>query len=79
MALIRGLRGLRACPKCLIPSDALSDLSKDYPLRTTANTMQILKDVATQTREEREATLKDNGLRGIEVCCFQTYPNTRTC
>lgn len=67
MALIRGLRGLRACPKCLVPSNALSDLSTSHEPRTTAKTVEILEAVNTKTAEERENILKENGMRWIPV------------
>lgn len=74
MALIRGLRGKCACPKCLIPTDELSDLSKTFELRSSAKTIRILSEVKTMKGEEREAILKSMGLRNIQV----RYSNTPT-
>lgn len=70
MALIRGLHGLRACPKCLIPSDKLSDLSQTYEPRTAAETFEILDSVKNLSAEQREETLKANGLRYVPVSSF---------
>ncbi|KAF9024771.1 hypothetical protein BDP27DRAFT_1248625 [Rhodocollybia butyracea] len=68
MTLIRGLRGLCPCPKCLVRKDDLSDLTKQSPLRTAQGTVDILKKVNTLTRQsDKEEILKQNGLR--------PYPN----
>lgn len=68
MTLIRGLRGLRPCPKCLIPKEALSDLSQDHELRTAAKTSQLLEEVANMSVGNREEKLKAQGLRPVKVC-----------
>lgn len=70
MALIRGLRGLRACPKCLIPSDKLSDLSQTYEPRTAAETFAILDSVKSLSAEGREEILKAKGLQYVPVGSF---------
>ncbi|KZP04009.1 hypothetical protein FIBSPDRAFT_904596 [Athelia psychrophila] len=66
MTLIRGLRGLRPCPKCLIPKEALSDLSQDHELRTAAKTSQLLEEVANMSVGNREEKLKAQGLRPVK-------------
>lgn len=68
MALIRGLKGLHACPKCFIPSAVLSDLSQHYPLRTAAGTKELLDEAAELSSERREELMKQNGLRYVPVC-----------
>lgn len=67
MALIRGLRGLCPCPKCLVPKDELSDLSKTYEIRTTEATMQILTEARTKNATDKEDALKKHGLRDVNV------------
>ncbi|KAF7980011.1 hypothetical protein HWV62_40118 [Athelia sp. TMB] len=72
MALIRGLGGIRPCPKCLILFDNLSDFPEPPPPpRTASNTMQILDSVKFKTGEERENILKANGLRYVPNALHQ--------
>ncbi|KAF8148996.1 hypothetical protein K438DRAFT_2016359 [Mycena galopus ATCC 62051] len=67
MALIRGLQGLYPCPICFVPWDQQSDLSTEHPLRSSAESQQILEVArAKSTKEEREEHLKDHGLRDID-------------
>ncbi|KAF8164144.1 hypothetical protein K438DRAFT_2067539 [Mycena galopus ATCC 62051] len=67
MALIRGLQGLYPCPICFVPWDQQSDLSTEHPLRSSAESQQILEAArAKSTKEEREEHLKDHGLRDID-------------
>ena len=70
MALIRGLRSLFPCPKCYVPWDVLSDLSQDHELRTAAMTAAVVKEASTLPAEEKEALLKDHGLRDAQVSLF---------
>lgn len=79
MALIRGLRGLHPCPKCLISNTDLSDLSQDCELRTAVAISQLLKDVANMSAADREEKLKAQGLRPVAVCSTTLYyPETCT-
>ena len=76
MTLIQGLRGKKPCPKCLVPSDKLSDLFQTYEQRTAAKTQLILADAASQsTADGKEQVLKDKGLRYVEV---SHQPNSDT-
>jgi len=67
MALIRGLRGLCPCPKCLIPHDKLSDLSQKYELYTARTTQDIFKSAAGLKAAARDDIFKKHGLRDIKV------------
>ncbi|THU80412.1 hypothetical protein K435DRAFT_695754, partial [Dendrothele bispora CBS 962.96] len=68
MALIRGFRGLCPCPKCLISSEKLSDLSLHHEPRTPAHTVQILNKAKLLHRKaDQDELLKSYGLR--------PYPN----
>ena len=68
MALIRGLRGLCPCPICLVPNDKQADIVTLYPLRTSKDTLRIIKEAdELQLQGEREELLKSYGLRYIKV------------
>lgn len=67
MALIRGLRGLCPCPKCLVPKDQLSDLSQVYDLRTAKGTQYLLDEAAELIQADKEDLLKSHGLRNVQV------------
>jgi hypothetical protein len=65
MALIRGLRGLCPCPKCLVPKDQLSDLTVRHEARTGKGVHELVgSDLAAGEKDE---LLKAQGLRDIEV------------
>ncbi|KAI0073421.1 hypothetical protein K474DRAFT_1677885 [Panus rudis PR-1116 ss-1] len=66
MTLIRGFNGLRPCPVCLVPATELSNLSATYPFRTADEVQELLASAAEEGTEEREAMLKDQGLRNIQ-------------
>ena len=68
MALIRGLNSLFPCPVCLVPGDKLSDLSETFPLRTTEAMKAVYEEAnKAPSAVEKEAILKDSGLRDIKV------------
>ncbi|KAJ6559821.1 hypothetical protein B0H19DRAFT_945156 [Mycena capillaripes] len=67
MTLIRGLNSLYPCPICFVPWNEQSDLSTEHPLRTAAESEQIVKEArAKRTVAEQEEILKDNALRDID-------------
>ncbi|KAJ6631086.1 hypothetical protein B0H10DRAFT_1773471 [Mycena sp. CBHHK59/15] len=67
MALIRGLQGMYPCPICFVPWNEQSDLSTEHPLRTGSGSQHIVEEARKQrTKEERDAHLKDHGLRDID-------------
>jgi len=71
IALIRGLRGLCPCPKCLIPSTKLADFNAVYPERTPEQTVSKLnqaKQLEMTSKADAEAILKESSLRPIIVC-----------
>ncbi|KAF5338294.1 hypothetical protein D9758_015755 [Tetrapyrgos nigripes] len=66
MALIRGLGGLCPCPKCLVPSHELSDLSKLFPARDVQETRLLMTKVfASKTNTEKDNLTKEFGLRPV--------------
>ena len=68
MALIRGTNSHYPCPVCLVPAEDLSNLSKVYPLRTTEKMKEVYETAQrAETMAEKEALLKDYGLRNVEV------------
>ena len=67
MALIRGLRGLCPCPKCLVLKDQLSDLTQRHENRTAQKIRNLLNEVATLSATDREKQLKQQGLRDVKV------------
>jgi hypothetical protein len=68
MALIRGVRSLFPCPICLVPQDLQWDLSKEFPLRTQADSRNIFLEAMDKPNvEQRDAHLKKYGLRAVEV------------
>ena len=71
MALIRGVKSLFPCPKCLVPKDFLSDLTLEYQLRTPAHTAEILDQVEIlPTMVEKNELLKKFGLRPQPVIIY---------
>jgi len=83
MSLTRGIKSLWPCPVCLVPHDDLLDALKTYPRRTSDQSQNILQVArGKQTAEERDDTLKQYGLRDVQVrfCyryqwCFITNPS----
>ncbi|TFK60594.1 hypothetical protein BDN72DRAFT_938428, partial [Pluteus cervinus] len=66
MALIRGSKGLKPCPICLVPKKHQADHSHRYTLRTTANTVEVLtKARGEQLLGDREKVLKGTGIRNV--------------
>jgi hypothetical protein len=68
MALIRGLRGLCPCPKCLVPKDQLSDLTQHHLLRTGQGVKDLFVEAANLGAVDKDNLLKEQGLHDIEVC-----------
>jgi len=67
MALIRGHKGNRPCPVCLVLRDEM-DTGKIGDLRTTETMKEIYeKASAMHSAEEKDDFLKDYGLRYVEV------------
>jgi hypothetical protein len=68
MALIRGINSLFPCPVCLVPGDKLSDLSVTFPLRTTEAMKAVYEEANNAPNAaEKEAILKESGLRDVKV------------
>ena len=68
MALIRGLNSSFPCPICLVSGEELADLLQPINLRTTDAMQQVYNDAQTLSAGEKDAKLKDYGLRDVEVC-----------
>ncbi|KII83174.1 hypothetical protein PLICRDRAFT_58549 [Plicaturopsis crispa FD-325 SS-3] len=67
MALNRGLKGKSPCPVCLVPTEKLTDLLHDYPLRTSESTQKILEEAnRLRIEDDRDKLLSQYGLRNIE-------------
>jgi hypothetical protein len=67
MALIRGLKGLCPCPKCLVPKDQLSDLTKTHDLRTVEGVRDLFIEAAALGAVDKDNLLKMQGLRDVQV------------
>ncbi|KAI9428775.1 hypothetical protein H4582DRAFT_2091022 [Lactarius indigo] len=66
MSLIRGTRGKRPCPVCLVPDDELTDITRTWPLRSTAGMQKIIVRGRTLPKNVREKLLIGHGLRDID-------------
>jgi hypothetical protein len=73
MSLIRGLKGLCPCPKCLIPQDKLSDFTEKYDLRTQESTQNIFQEARDLGATAKDEFLKKYGLRDVQVDAFYYY------
>ena len=71
MSLIRGYGGKLPCPICLAPEEKLSDVTATWPLRTAAQTQQVLKEAQALNRRDSEAHLSSYGIRNVDVRLFQ--------
>jgi hypothetical protein len=72
MALTRGSSSNFPCPICLVPKEKMSK-GKVRTSRTTKSMKEVYKKAGKLKRaEDREALLKDCGLRGIKVCLILT-------
>jgi hypothetical protein len=67
ISLIRGINSKFPCPVCLVPGDKLTDLSTDYPLRTTAEMENVYKSSVTMNAVGSEELLKNYGLCAVSV------------
>jgi hypothetical protein len=76
MGLNRGYKGLQPCPKCHVPSNELHNLRGSWPLRTSIETQQLIQIGRSMNASGREALLKANGIRDVDVCySFCTNPS----
>ncbi|KAH6902842.1 hypothetical protein BKA70DRAFT_1111973 [Coprinopsis sp. MPI-PUGE-AT-0042] len=66
MAMIRGVGSKYPCPVCLVPDNAISDLGRTHPLRTTADMSAVLESTTTMNATDKEQTLMNVGLRDIK-------------
>ncbi|KIK14665.1 hypothetical protein PISMIDRAFT_116623 [Pisolithus microcarpus 441] len=64
MCLIRGSKGKRPCPVCLVPLEELSRLSKTFPMRTVQQAKEALA-VYQEKKSAGEPILKSLGLRPV--------------
>ena len=71
MSLIRGVKCLHPCPRCLIGADQQGDASARAPARTAADTQAVIQDTWQQRFvKDKEETLKSAGLRDVDVQYF---------
>ena len=62
MALIRGLRGLCPCPKCLVSKDKLSDLTQLYTPRMGQGVQDLFAEAEHLGTVDKDKLLKMQGL-----------------
>ena len=67
MSLIRGAKGKRSCPVCLVPLDWLHEISRSFPAQIVADAVEALR-LYSIDRAKGEERLKQFGLRPISVC-----------
>ena len=67
MAQIRGGRGKRPCPICLVPKENLSDVSTTWPLKTVKHTKQIIDQANTLNTKEGEKLLSAFGIHNVDM------------
>lgn len=67
MTLIRGVKSLFPCPRCLVPAHEQANLSIVVVLRTQAETKELVQSLATSTKAVAEDKLKAKGLRNLSV------------
>ena len=67
MSLIRGFKGARPCPVCLVPTEELTNVEKTFERRTAKIAQDIVWDRSLNLGQ-KEALLKPQGLRNVEVC-----------
>ncbi|PBK62835.1 hypothetical protein ARMSODRAFT_990404 [Armillaria solidipes] len=90
MTLTRGVRAHYPCPVCLVPLSNLSDLSINYPLRTTESMKEIYERAYLLSAEKAEDLLKLHGLRKVpnvfweiersdpyRACMIKSFPRWR--
>lgn len=71
MALIRGVKCLFPCPRCMISQEKQGDISVNAPPRTAAGTKATIQEARKQKRVgDKEAILKASGLRDVDVCLY---------
>jgi hypothetical protein len=73
MALTRGVTSLYPCPVCLVPREELSNLFQRFPVRTTSCMREIWEEGQRLNLGEREAHLKQYGLRDVKVLLAQFF------
>jgi hypothetical protein len=68
MTLIRGVKALFPCPKCLVPKEFLSNLNQKFPLQTQEQSWEAYKVACGKlTKAAGEKYLKGFGLRHVKV------------
>lgn len=71
MTLIRGVNSLHPCPVCLVPRNALSDITTCYPSRTAQQSRKAYQEAFEYRRVgesgKAEEVLKTYSLRAVFV------------
>jgi hypothetical protein len=68
MSLIHGgAQSNFPCPICLVGSKELTKLTATWPLRTAAQTHQLIEQARGLPRAQRERLLASHGLRDLDV------------
>ncbi|KIO18770.1 hypothetical protein M407DRAFT_224755 [Tulasnella calospora MUT 4182] len=69
LTLVRGINSLFPCPVCLVPRNALSDLTMQYPSRTARQSRTIYQEAESYKRSgengKAEEVLKAHSLRAV--------------
>ena len=76
MSLTHGAASNFPCPICLVDRDKLTDLTKTWPLRTAAQSQELVKQAQGLTCVSNcEALLSSQGLHDINVstCSIPFY------
>ena len=71
MACNRGVKAKFPCPVCMVPKDQLSDLTQTFQHRSNEISKKLVGEAARfTTKSEKNAFLKQFGLRAVEVTHF---------
>lgn len=69
MALTRGTNGHFPCPRCLVPKEEQSDLSKLYKLRTADDSKAlVMRALKEKSATKQDLITKTQSLRPVVVC-----------
>ena len=73
ISLIRGAKGKFPCPICLVPLEELSNIAKNFKLRTTLDMKEIYETAQTLNATNSEDLLKAHGLHDVKVCASLVF------
>jgi hypothetical protein len=77
MTLIRGVQSKHPCPICLVPKEDQGNLFERYPVRSSEESMALVRQCKLMSKGDAEDLLSKQSLRPVEVggilnviCCL---------